>query len=344
MSAKLFPGLFFAATIFFFGGTIFAVQFKNVESVRDSDVVISKSVGLNLSGVISTTDIKLVDELGMEYDTFSLLKSDIIKEEIGLSDEQYVDIYRLHSELVKEVESELTDLMRADKGRKEYFEQRLYEVEDAMTDLLDDTQSVRLSQVKMQAGIARFGMNKFLSMKHVQEHLKLNPEKLDAINLAGTEAESDSAETMKQMFVSANEQLIAELSIEQREQIEGLFGDDILEALLAKPLFSGKNHKSLSDRIVRTSLVQLIRNSQVAKELELEADQSQQITELRRDLFEVEQFGPAIEEGPEQRAVGEIQQTFSCETDRSLGHRAWIGKRLFDRIALARKRRCRSHH
>lgn len=247
-----------------------------VSLAQDDDMRISTGIGIGTQGFHTSVDIQLVDELDVPYDTYSLLKRPEIREAIGVSDEQFIDLHQVHSELTQEVKEKLADLIVSED--KSLVEDRFFEVESQLTGALSAQQLEQLAQISLQESIASHGLIKVLNTERIQQRLELKEQ--DQQTLAQLEDSMERSSTKADCRI-ANERLIAELNDEQANQLESYF-ENFDSGFLAQPLFAGKHQKAFSKRVTQNSLWLTIGSRQTRTDLKLTESQTNELKQLRR--------------------------------------------------------------
>lgn len=245
------------------------------------DFTVTTSVSLGLSGLTTSTDYKLVDELGFEYDVISLLRNQKVKEMTGIEESQMDRIDDLWTEATRKMNSKFVESVVIEQDKSEI--KRLFlESQEQMLELLEPDQIERLQQASHHVAIERYGIANYLASNRMQAEIELSDGQLKSLRDAESKFNTDYRNRVRSLIVKANETLLESLTDFQRKTIRESLGKSGLEDFKKAKLFTSAN--SIKGKPIRNQsrLIGLTRRSRIRSDLGIERSQYESIMDLSR--------------------------------------------------------------
>ena len=246
---------------------------------------ISTGIGISLTGFQSFTKYGLVDELGINYDTMSLLENETVRQQVGVSRDKYLELCAAQSETVTEMNSLVLHATYSEEHR-EKLEAKFLALESKLQSQLTSEQVSALEQARYQLGIEKHGL-KYLAANDIATNLELSDTAREAIRSAG-EGIIDRVKQHKQdLLKQANKELLEDLSNADRRRLETCFDDETMNRFLAAELFPdsqmAKAHGQYNCRMTLSKL----RNRASRDDLKLSQQQLEKIDELGKQQHQI---------------------------------------------------------
>jgi len=258
-------------------GTLTAQQ-SDQAPIANEHVRLTKGVSIGLTGVSTFYIGSLIDELGFEYDTMSLLEKPEIRTAVSIEDDQYTELLQAQYKFFQEARS---NGLGTDTDEQQ-FKDRFLELENELTGMLSNEQHQRLIESRIQLGMALLGIREFLSSEQMSEKLGLTESDLKLMPTKAATTKQKNAQLSKSIR-EANKKIVAKLKRIQAEELTEFF-DDFDSDFLSKQLFVRDVKKSISNRLSRIQILHCACKKQTIKMLDLEADQVASLEELRRNI------------------------------------------------------------
>lgn len=241
----------------------------------------STSIGFSFSGPVYSSEFKLMDELGFEYDIMSLLKDEQVRQEIGLSDDQLEKMKAIKSE----VDNNMGEIMSAigSEEKRNEVKNRILGAEEVLYNLLEPEQANRLGQLRNQIGIARYGVVPYLSRKSMLRGAGLSDESIEEFQNQSNKLLRQIKSEKEELNKRLNRELMEELSRVKRRKLQDIIPAQQFDKLLQSPLFVSQpvSMEKLSKQVLK--LIDVIGKQEIRKGLEVSSRQEEEISTAAKD-------------------------------------------------------------
>lgn len=260
--------------------TLTTGQQENPDNQPKTDLSFSMSLQLGTSGAQFKSGFSLMDDLGFHYDVMSLLKDQSVRNEIELTEAQLQRMKKFKAEL----DSELTPL--AVKGSRSSemaaaLEARVKAAEAELFQELSPTQLLRLEQVKTQLRIEQSGIAKLATSRFLTTDLGLSDTEASAIRDAIGQRQSKFRKQLHRLYSDANQKVLREFKSSNQKKINKAFSTEHLDWVCTQPLFTRKPRSKFRATPTGVYLMELLRDSEVGKKLEITTAQQAKVGKLK---------------------------------------------------------------
>lgn len=264
-----------------FGASLFASELIGQEKPanRDGDFELTFQIGLGLPGVKTGASYGLKDSHDVYYDTMALLNNPNVRQEVGLDEDSYRELWDARSEAVSEIDK-LTMAAALDEEERARMKVIYMNAEQELKSQFTDAQLSTLRLARAQVGIEKVGLQ-YLEIPQMAKLFGISPE---AAKLLGENGEQVFLELKKEILAlrkEANKQLIKQLSETDRSKLENLISDKTAASMMASRLFlKGRVEKK---KIIKLGpkLVLMLRSKLIQKKLVLSDAQIDQLQNLK---------------------------------------------------------------
>lgn len=171
---------------------------------------------------------------------FDLLANPKVRENIDMVDEQYDELQKLNSEIQKRAAERIRQL---DFSDREGLIERLKEIQNdankELETLFIPEQLERLQQLRNQSLLRRRSLVDLLTSNPLRDQLEISDRQADDLREAEEEVEREIQEEIAKLREKARKRILDNLSREQQDQVDEIFGD-AFEFARPSPKTSGK--------------------------------------------------------------------------------------------------------
>lgn len=181
------------------------------------------------------THFEFTDSMG--GNNFSLLNNPSVQKDLQLVDEQMDQIREINEEFGSKIQDQISS-MRDEKGNLSFsgggselatlIKDLQQQQQDKIQSILLPNQQTRLEQVSRQMKMKRMGTERTLT-KLLSEELGLTEEQTERIKSRARKLQKEVAAKMAEIRADAKEELLSELTSEQRDKLKELTGDTFVE-------------------------------------------------------------------------------------------------------------------
>lgn len=166
---------------------------------------------------------------------FSMLNDSSVQKDLRLVDDQLKQIDEINAEFREKMKEKMSGLSAEDgklqPGLAMQFASFINDIqkqqEERIASVLLPDQLDRLKQVSRQTKMSRLGTDQALT-KHLAEELGITPDQKKRIQEKSKRLKKDLEEKIAALRAKAKEELLQELSKEQRGKLEELLGDEFV--------------------------------------------------------------------------------------------------------------------
>ena len=268
----------------FFGGLAAVAWPAFAQEIGSSDASddfqISKSVGIGLTGFSTSTDYSLIDSHDVPYDTMSLLKTQQVREEAGVSEDDYADMWEARTEMIEEMES-LTLSAIYDGEQRDKLKSMFIEADAEFQAMLNADQLSKLCFERARIGIEQVGPI-YLADPVIARTLGLSEKVAEQISQRSERFLKSHKARKRELLNAANQKLIESLTESQQSELESLLTEKLRSKFLVHELF--QKNKVERGKSIRLGLKQffMLRSRSVQRKLELSENQVDRFKTLNR--------------------------------------------------------------
>ena len=171
---------------------------------------------------------------GFAGDSFSMLNNPSVQKDLQLVDEQMKQIKEINREFGEKIKARMDEL-KDDRngsvqsaGLGQLIEELKQQQQEQIQSILLPNQQQRLDQVARQMKLKHMGTAKTLT-SHLAKELELTEEQQTRIESRSKELQQEITAKMAELKAKAKEQLLSELTRDQRKKLEELVGDEFVE-------------------------------------------------------------------------------------------------------------------
>lgn len=166
---------------------------------------------------------------------FSMLNDSSVQKDLQLVDDQLKQIEEINAEFREKMKEKMSGLHGEDgkfqpdlaKDFTSFINDMQKQQEERISNLLLPHQLDRLKQVSRQTKMSRLGAEQALT-KHLAEELGISPEQKSRIQKKSKQLQEDLVKKIAELKAKAKEELLQELSKDQRKKLEDLLGDEFV--------------------------------------------------------------------------------------------------------------------
>lgn len=261
---------------------------------KEGDFSITSSVSLGLSGFSTSTQFKLVDELGFEYDVMSLIRDPLVREMTGIDEEQFRDIQADWKTATEPMLSKVLNTVLLDQSKEELkllFEQ----AQSDILEQLEPDQARQLDLARHQLGIERFGLTEYLGSKRMSEQLGLSAEQIESLVDAKTDFQSKYQELIRDELVESNTALLQHLEADQRQLLKEQLGSKGSQAFLSTKMFTDSQPSKQRIEPPQTAIAGMTRSKANRNHCGIDAEQYEALKMVKRKMRTMSQDAIASE-------------------------------------------------
>lgn len=173
---------------------------------------------------------------GFAGDSFSMLNNPSVQKDLQLVDEQLKQIKDINREFGEKIKQQVGDFkdgngnfsMQHGAGLGQLIQDLKQQQQEQIQNILLPNQQQRLEQVARQMKLKHLGTAQTLT-SHLVKELGLTAEQQARIESRAKELQQEIATKMAELKDRAKEDLLGELTREQREKLDELVGDEFVE-------------------------------------------------------------------------------------------------------------------
>ncbi len=244
------------------------------------DFQVSTAIALNFNGLQQSTTYKLVDELGLEYDVMSLLNKPGVGDEVGLDEEQMMELRITAQRATQEISKKVVGAIASEDGRSE-IETMFRDLQDELYVQMDVEQIALLKSARDRMGVEEFGFEKYFATSLMQERLGLSTEQVDSLKQLD-QAKQSLLEKANNRIKEANLELLQQLSETQLQSFEDLIGQSNRPTFLESKLLTSE--KSQLEKRPRNyaEMIKFIGDRKLRDKLAITTEQFEALKLVRR--------------------------------------------------------------
>ena len=243
------------------------------------------SMGIGLTGFSSSTSFVMSDAHGVSYDVMSLLMNEAARERMGVSKDQFADLWAVKTELDEKVGSMTLSATYSDEERDK-LKGIFFEAESEMRSMLSADQFSALQFERARRGIEQVGA-KYLAAPMVAKSLGLSEDTAKRIGKLRAGFVQQMKATRLEMLKAANEKLIKSLNGSQQEKMAELLAKETRKKFVAAELFVGSKVVRQKAKPWGEKHLKAIGLKSVQRKLRLSESQLERVGLLEKDLPEL---------------------------------------------------------
>ena len=282
------------------------------EDVESSDFRVTSGIRFGFSGTEYFYEFSLVDENGFAYDTWTLANNGQVVQHAGLSNAQIDEMHSIRSATKKELVANFAKGVPSSETKAE-MEQVFRDAETKMRKLMDDEQLVRFDHARHQLHLQRVGLENFLASRAIRDQLGLSDKDVATLAASTSELETNSKRIKREVYQSANQEIIEQLTTKQRAKYHETIAKDQQNSYLSQRLFKRNSPNKKFREMPAPDFLRLLARSKATRDqIELTPGQLDEIKSLRskRDATD--------EEIDTEKSDGEIKRILSKDQYRDL--------------------------
>ena len=171
---------------------------------------------------------------GIAGDSFSMLNNPSVQKDLQLVDEQMQQIKEINREFGEKIKNRIEELKDGSNGSLQsaglgqLIEELKQQQQEQIQSILLPNQQQRLDQVARQMKLRHLGTAQTLT-SHLAKELELTAEQQARIESRAKELQQEITAKMADLKAKAKEDLLNELTRDQRKKLEELVGDEFVE-------------------------------------------------------------------------------------------------------------------
>jgi hypothetical protein len=180
--------------------------------------------------------MNLVGGLGGDFvmpapDPWSMLNNPSVQKDLELVGDQLKQVQDLQSEFAQQMKEQIGDIKQGGlspdrfKGLPELMKKLREQQRERMQSVLLPHQIDRLKQVAFQTHLKQAGAEGALSNEKVKEELGITDEQIERLKKRSKEIKAKLVEDMEKLKEKAQQELLMELTADQRAKIKEMTGD-----------------------------------------------------------------------------------------------------------------------
>lgn len=160
-------------------------------------------------------------------DSFSLLNNPSVQKDLELVDEQIEKIRELNRDFSQRLTKQFQGGLKPENGDKlrELIQEMQREKNEQINGILLEHQQQRLKQVALQSQLNASGTANALASENFRELLGMTEEQIERLKKRSAELQKQMEEKIKKMREEMKDELLGELTLDQRNKLKELLGD-----------------------------------------------------------------------------------------------------------------------
>jgi hypothetical protein len=200
----------------------------------------STGIALSLNGMNTFHSVQMVDENGFEYDLWSLLREQAVKDSVGFSMDQLVQMQEIKQDVMASMDSRSPLLPDSEKFKDE-LKAEFVSAEQAALELMSEEQRIVFDQVASQMGIRHSGLANYLKAHGAKYGVDVD--QLKNLEHTSTLVKSKMARQSAGAIKKANQKLIDQLPATAAEKFRVMLDED-KDRWMASLLFAVESYSS----------------------------------------------------------------------------------------------------
>jgi hypothetical protein len=180
--------------------------------------------------------MNFVGGLGSDFvmpapDPWSMLSNPSVQKDLELVGDQLKQVQDLQADFARQMRDQMGDIKKGGlspdrlKGLPELMKKLREQQREQMQGVLLPHQVERLKQVAFQTHMKQAGAEGALSSEQVKEELGITDEQIERLKKRSKEIKAKLAEDMEKLKEKAQQELLMELTADQRAKIKEMTGD-----------------------------------------------------------------------------------------------------------------------